>query len=74
MTAAEWTPSREASAQSASTAGRIEDRLIAVEAAGMLADNPPLLANHDAIGIGVDFDRPPDGAGIDRVFVVVEAH
>ncbi len=40
----------------------------------MLADDPAVLADHDAVGIGVDLDRPPDRAGGHRVFVVVEAH
>jgi len=29
----------------------------------MLADDPAILADHDAIGIGVDFDWTPDRAG-----------
>jgi hypothetical protein len=29
----------------------------------MLADNPAVLADHDAIGIGVHLDRTPDCAG-----------
>jgi hypothetical protein len=37
----------------------------------MFADDPPVLADHDAIGVGVDVDRPTNGAGADRVFVVV---
>ena len=40
----------------------------------MLGDDPPVLADHDAVGIGMDFDRTPDRAGGHRVFVVVEAH
>ena len=40
----------------------------------MLADDPAVLADHDAIGIGVDLDRPPDRARGHRVLVVVEAH
>ena len=52
----------------------IEDRLVAPEAAGMLADDPAVLAQLDPIGIGPDLDRPADGTGRDRVSVVVEAH
>ena len=53
---------------------RVVDRLAAAERAGMLGDDPPVLADHDAVGIGMDFDRTPDRAGRHRVFVVVEAH
>src|SRR5208282_701833 len=42
--------------------------------ARVLRDNPPVLANDDAVGVGVDVDRAPDGAGVDRISVVVEAH
>ena len=52
----------------------IVDRLAAAEAAGMLADDLAVLADHDAIGVGLDLDRPADGARRDRVAVVVEAH
>ena len=40
----------------------------------MLGDDPPVLADHDALGIGVNLDRAPDRAGGHRVLVVVEAH
>src|SRR6202167_2368297 len=40
----------------------------------MLADDPAVLADYDAVGIGVDLDRTPDRAGGHRVFVFVEAH
>ncbi len=40
----------------------------------MLGDNPPVLANDDAIGVGVDVDRTADSAGADRITVVVEPH
>jgi hypothetical protein len=40
----------------------------------MLADNPAVLADHDAIGICVYLDRTPDRAGGHGVLVVVEAH
>ena len=36
-------------------------------------DDPAVLADHDAIGIGLDLDRAPDRAGGHRVLVVVEA-
>ena len=36
--------------------------------------DPSILTDHDAVGIGLDFDRASDGAGCDRVPVVVEAH
>ena len=40
----------------------------------MFGDDAPILADDDAIGVGMDLDRPADGAGVHRVFVVVEAH
>src|SRR6478672_3400589 len=40
----------------------------------MLGNDPAVLADYDAVRIGLDFNRPPNGAGRDRVFVVVEAH
>jgi hypothetical protein len=36
----------------------------------MLGKDAPVLADHDTIGIGVDFDRPPDRAGRDRVLLL----
>src|SRR5271168_4196216 len=33
-----------------------------------------ILTKDDAPGIGVDFDRTANGAGVDRISVVVEAH
>ena len=72
---------RRAVAQRAGLAGQhrhvvpgIEDGLVAAEGAGMLADDPPVLAQLDPIGIGADLDRAADRAGRDRVLVVVEAH
>ena len=53
---------------------RIVDRLATAEPAGMLTDDPAVLADYDAVGIGVDLDRTPDRAGGHGVFVVVEAH
>src|SRR3989442_8260416 len=52
----------------------IVDRLAATEAARMPADDRAVLADHNAIGIGLDLDRPADGARADRVLVVVEPH
>src|SRR3954470_776204 len=40
----------------------------------MFGDNPSVLADHDAIGEGGDFDWTPDCPGRYRVLVVVEAH
>ena len=40
----------------------------------MLRNDAPVLTDHDAVGIGLDLDRAPDGAGCDRVLVVVEAY
>lgn len=45
----------------------------APEAASVFCDNPAILPDNDAIGIGVDLDRAADGAGVHRVFIVVEA-
>src|ERR1044071_1874453 len=45
-----------------------------LQGAPLPGDDPPVLADHDAIGIGVDLDRAPDRAGSHRVLVVVEAH
>jgi len=39
----------------------------------MLADDPSVLADDDAIGVGVNLDWPANGARRHRVFVVVEA-
>ena len=38
----------------------------------MLRHDAPVLADHDAIGVGVDVDGAADRAGAHRVFVVVE--
>src|SRR5215470_19309537 len=40
----------------------------------MFANDPPVLADDNAVGIGVNFNWPTDRARRDRVFVVVEAH
>src|SRR5262249_61210626 len=52
----------------------IIERRAAAETAAMLADNRALLAYHDAVGIGLDLDRPTDRARGDRVLVIVEPH
>jgi hypothetical protein len=39
----------------------------------MPADDLAVLADLDRLGIGAHLDRPPDGAGHDRIPVVVEA-
>jgi hypothetical protein len=39
----------------------------------VLGDDAPVLADDDAIRIGLDLDRMADGACADRVAVVVEA-
>src|SRR5277367_451405 len=41
---------------------------------GMLADDTAILAQNDALGIGVDLDRTTDRARAHRVFVVVESN
>jgi hypothetical protein len=40
----------------------IIDCLVASEAAGMLADKAPILAQLDPVGIGADLDRPVEAA------------
>src|SRR5258705_13431192 len=40
----------------------------------MLGNDASVLADHDAVGIGMDLDRTSDCAGRDRVPVVVEAY
>lgn len=52
----------------------IVDRLLASEATRVFAHDPALLADLDPIGIGADLRRTSDGAGRNRVAVVVEAH
>ncbi|MEA2907485.1 MAG: hypothetical protein QOI12_4872 [Alphaproteobacteria bacterium] len=50
------------------------ERVAAAEPAGMFGHDPPVLADHDAVRIGMDLDRTPDSTGGHGVFVVVEAH
>ncbi|MEA2987739.1 MAG: hypothetical protein QOG83_450 [Alphaproteobacteria bacterium] len=52
----------------------VVERVAAAERTGMFGNNPPVLADHDAVGIGMDLDRTPDSAGGHGVFVIVEAH
>jgi hypothetical protein len=52
----------------------VVDRVATAERAGMLGDDPPVLANYDPVGIGINLDWPSDRTGSYRVFVVVEAH
>src|ERR1700752_721553 len=40
----------------------------------MLGDDPPVLADDDAVGVGVDVDRAADGPRAHRISVVVEPH
>ena len=40
----------------------------------MFSDYPAVLADDDAIGIGLNLDRPADRVSGHRVLVVVEAH
>ena len=41
---------------------RVIDGLVAAEAPGMLGDDLAVLADDDAIGVGMDLDRTADGA------------
>src|SRR5258707_283598 len=52
----------------------IVDRLASTVAAGVFRHDAPVLADRHAIRIGMDVDRPANGAGVHRVFVVVEPH
>jgi hypothetical protein len=40
----------------------------------MFGNDPAVLADHDAVSIGLDLNGPPDRARFHRVLVVVEAH
>jgi hypothetical protein len=35
----------------------------------MLGDNPPVLTDHDAVGIGLDLDRPSDRAATEYLLL-----
>jgi hypothetical protein len=50
----------------------IVDCLAATVVAGMLHHDAPVLADHDALGVGVNVDWTTDCAGAHRVFIVVE--
>ena len=52
----------------------IVDGIAAAERASMLGNDASVLADHNAVSVGVNLDRPPDSAGRDRVFIVVEPH
>jgi hypothetical protein len=52
----------------------IVDCRAAAKGTGMVSDDTPILADDDAIGIGLDVDRTADGAGVDRIPIVIEAH
>src|SRR6478736_2330859 len=52
----------------------IVGRLAAAEGAKMLGNDAPVLADYNAVGIGMHLDRAPNRARRHRVFVVVEAH
>jgi hypothetical protein len=58
--------------QDRNVAQGVVDRPAATGGPPMLGDDPPVLADDDAVGVGVDVDRTADGAGADRVSVVVE--
>jgi hypothetical protein len=40
----------------------------------MVAHDPPVLADHNAVSIGVDFGRPAGGTRCHRASIVIEAH
>ena len=50
----------------------IINRCAAAIAAPMLGHDPPVLADHDTIGVGMDIDRTADGARAHRALVIVE--
>ena len=52
----------------------VVDRLVTTEPARVLADDLAVLADDDAVGIGMDLDRAPRRLRVHRVFVVVEPH
>ncbi len=52
----------------------IVNRLAALEAARMLADNGAIPSDDDAVGIGVNFGRASDRIRLDRTGVVVKMH
>ena len=52
----------------------IVDGIAAAERASMLGNDASVLADHNAVGVGMNLYRPPDSAGRDRVFIVVEPH
>src|SRR3954447_3416139 len=51
----------------------VVDRVATAERTGMLGDDPSILADYDAVRIGMDLNRTSDRAGSYGVFIVVEA-
>ena len=52
----------------------VEDRFVAAEGAGMVADNPAILPAFQPVGASADLHGPSDRPGINRVSVPVEPH
>ena len=52
----------------------IVGRLAASKGSWMLRNDASILTDQNAIGVSLDLDRAPNGAGCDRVLVVVEAN
>ena len=52
----------------------VVDGVVAPEGPIVASDNLAVLPAFQTVGVGPDFDRPPDSPGIDRVAVLVEAH
>jgi hypothetical protein len=50
----------------------IVDGIAAAERASMVGNDASVLADHNAVGVGVNLDRSSDCAGRDPVFVVIE--
>ena len=51
----------------------IVGRFAAPDLAQVFGDDPPVMADYDVIGVGMELDRSPDSAGVHRIVVVVEA-
>ncbi len=52
----------------------IEDRFVTPEGTLVLTNNLAILLAFQPVGIRPDLHRPPHGAGIDRVSVLIEPH
>jgi len=50
----------------------IEDCFVPPEGTLVLPDDPAVLPTFQPVGVSSDLNRSPDGAGIDRVSVLVE--